>query len=452
MPNNKSVELLKNQKGKDKCPPNKLALYTNINYNNSELGDILLISPNIQLDQQELASYGFDVGHHDGVSCVVNNMGQSATLVAGLNLDGEILKVLAMTSIPSLVDYGWNDATRSVVSAPVELVELVISSQNPAELKLGQQEHFEFKIENKSGVDVPDVTLDITSKNSGVVEIISYPNTVNLPAGAITTVEVLVDGKGLGNTELSVRINTPIGFINQNNNTYSVTAKVNGVVNLTLMVDRQVTLLRGLTKRIPLKITNKSEIPVNGAVIEAESENELLMRVSDIDPIVNIDANDSTVIDIPLNTSASRVGSTRLICSITPPAGYENEGDHNVSSNIIVTAEKDLEVLQKYQASWAGEGGYLYSYMLTLISENTRVTLWELSFQLPAGAKVSENWYESQKNWLNKRESGGNVILSNTSGHTIDPGVELPLQIQLVYPNQAEAYEYIYSLHLRQIR
>ena len=44
------------------------------------------------------------------------------------------------------------------------------------------------------------------------------------------------------------------------------------------------------------------------------------------------------------------------------------------------------------------------------------------------------------------------MILSNTSGHTIDPGVELPLQIQLVYPNQAEAYEYIYSLHLRQIR
>ncbi|MEX6225663.1 hypothetical protein AB6F55_13035 [Providencia hangzhouensis] len=36
-------------------------------------------------------------------------MGQSATLVAGLNLDGEILKVLAMTSIPSLVDYGWNE-------------------------------------------------------------------------------------------------------------------------------------------------------------------------------------------------------------------------------------------------------------------------------------------------------------------------------------------------------
>ncbi|MEX6225662.1 hypothetical protein AB6F55_13030 [Providencia hangzhouensis] len=120
----------------------------------------------------------------------------------------------------------------------------MISSQNPAELKLGQQ-HFEFKIENKSGVDVPDVTLDITSKNSGVVEIISYPNTVNLPAGAITTVEVLVDGKGLGNTELSVRINTPIGFINQNSNTYSVTAKVNGVVNLTLMVDRQVTLRGG---------------------------------------------------------------------------------------------------------------------------------------------------------------------------------------------------------------
>ncbi|MEX6225661.1 hypothetical protein AB6F55_13025 [Providencia hangzhouensis] len=77
--------------------------------------------------------------------------------------------------------------------------------------------------------------------------------------------------------------------------------------------------------------------------------------------------------------------------------GYENEGDHNVSSNIIVTAEKDLEVLQKYQASWAGEGGYLYSYMLTLISENTRVTLWELSFQLPAGGKSPKIGMKARK-------------------------------------------------------
>lgn len=137
MLDNELVELLKNQKGKDKCPPNKLALYTNINYNNSEIGDILLISPNVQLDQEELESYGFDVGQHDGVSCVVNNMSQAASLVAGLNLDGDILNVPAMSSIDSLVGQGWNDLTRSVVSAPVALVTLGISSENPVNVILG---------------------------------------------------------------------------------------------------------------------------------------------------------------------------------------------------------------------------------------------------------------------------------------------------------------------------
>lgn len=449
---NEMVELLKNQKGKDKCPPNTLALYTNVNYNNSELGDILLIPPNIQLNQKELESYGFDVGHHDGVSCVVNNMSDAATLVAGLHLDGEILKVLAMTSIPSLVDYGWNDATRSVVSAPVELVTLEISSINPVEFKLGQQTSFELKIDNKSSVDVPDITLDITSKNSEIVEIVSYPKMVSLPAKSTTTIEVMVDGRGLGNTELAVQMTTPIGFINQGSNTYSVSATVNSVVNLTLMMDRQINILTGETKLVPLKITNESEIPVSGAVIGAVSANESLVTVGEFESTVNISANDSTVIDIPLNANVSSAGNTRVTCTLTPPAGYENEGMQNITPVVRVTSERDLEVLQQFQASWAGEGGYLYSYMLTLISENTRVTLWELSFQLPPGAKVSENWYESQKNWLNKRESGGNVILSNTSGHTIDPGVELPLQIQLVYPNQSTSYEYIYSLHLRQIR
>lgn len=166
---------------------------------------------------------------------------------------------------------------------------------------------------------------------------------------------------------------------------------------------------------------------------------------------VDIDRNSSKVVNIPLNASLTTVGDTQLACSLTLPKGYENEGNNNAISAITVTAERELEVLQQYQASWAGEGGYLYSYMLTLKSQNTRVNKWQLTFQLPAGAKVSENWYESQKNWLTKEEVGGNVILGNTSGHTIDPGIELPLQIQVVYLEQAKVNEYIYDLHLRQI-
>ncbi len=259
-------------------------------------------------------------------------------------------------------------------------------------------------------------------------------------------------GNKTGETTLSVRIYTPIGFINQGSNTYDVNAEVKGVITLKLTLDKQIVLLTGETKSVPLKITNQSNVTINGLIVGATSGNDAIMTVGEFNSSVDIYQNDSVVIDIPLNANSSATGTTNLVCSLTPPAGYENEGDNNITSTVTVTAERELEVLQEFQASWAGEGGYLYSYMLTLKSQNTRVNKWELSFQLPSGAVVSENWYESQKNWLTKVEVDGNVILSNTTGHTIDPGVDLPLQIQLVYPDQSEYYKYIYSLSLRQIQ
>ncbi len=356
-----------------------------------------------------------------------------------------------MSSIASLVGLGWNDLTRSVVAAPVELVTLGISSESPLQSTLGKVDNIEIDIVNKGNVAVYGVTLEITTKNSDVANVISYPELIDLHSNMITTIPVSLEGKNTGETLLSVRIHTPIGVINQGSNTYDVKVEVKARVELNLTIDTQVTLLTGESKSVPLKITNNSDTLVRSAIINANSGNSSLVIVGEFGSTVDIDRNSSKVVNIPLNASLTTVGDTQLACSLTLPKGYENEGNNNAISAITVTAERELEVLQQYQASWAGEGGYLYSYMLTLKSQNTRVNKWQLTFQLPAGAKVSENWYESQKNWLTKEEVGGNVILGNTSGHTIDPGIELPLQIQVVYLEQAKVNEYIYDLHLRQI-
>lgn len=55
------VYLIKNESGADKCPSGKLALYTNIDFHGGEMGDILIISPNIALTKQVLEGYGFIV-------------------------------------------------------------------------------------------------------------------------------------------------------------------------------------------------------------------------------------------------------------------------------------------------------------------------------------------------------------------------------------------------------
>ncbi|OCA55959.1 hypothetical protein [Photorhabdus namnaonensis] len=555
------VELIKNAAGKDKCPQGKMALYTNINFNMEELGDILLIAPNVQLDQAQLEYYGFDVGHHDGVSCVVNKMSQAATLVAGLNLNGQILNVSSMSDIPSLVEQGWNDKTRSVVAAPVELVELKMSSASPVVLKIKESVELELTIENLSDIMVPDTTLEVSVSNAGVVSIGAFEQPGTVPAKSAIIVRVPVTGSRAGQTSLTFTLHTPVGFINQGDNVYPVQVRVeffsvqltmesidpisiglnktesveliiknlstmdipvtelkavaanrdilsvgtfsqpgtiplndsvtvpvpvtglkNGesaltfslilpeefdntgdsqrvvqvkvqtAVTLRITLDRDISLVTGESRQILVKFTNESEQPVDSLGVDIVSGDTTLFTVGDFSPEVYLPPNDSVVSDVELIPVVDKTGSTRLICSLTLPPGYTNDGDSNKVALVNVTAERELEVLQTFQSSWVEEGGYKYSYMLTMKSANVRVTLWELSFELPLGARVSDTWYETQKNWLEKRVDGEMVYLTNKSGHTIDPGIELPLQIQLVYPEQSPAYEYIYSLSLRQLQ
>ncbi|ERT11774.1 hypothetical protein [Photorhabdus temperata] len=558
---NNDVQLIKNAAGKDKCPPGKMALYTNINFNQQELGDILLISPNVQLDQAQLESYGFYVGHHDGVSCVVNNMNHAGTLVAGLNLNGQILNVPSMTDIPSLVGQGWNDRTRSVVAAPVKLVKLKMSSVSPVVLKINQNINLELKIENLSDIDVPNTTLEVKSGNSNVVSVGSFGQPGIIPAKSSVTVTVPVTGKQVGQTSLTFTLHTPLGFINEGDNVYNaqarvdlfsvqlrmesdnpviiglnktepveliiknlsdinvpdtelkvtaknsdiisvgsylqpgtisandsvivsvpvtglnlgessltfglfvpkefantgdsqrvVSTKVQSAVTLRITIDRQIDLLTGGPLQVPVKITNESAEPIANIKVAFDTSDATLFTVGAFQSEINIPPKDSKVINVELIPADNKTGRARLDCTLTLPPGYVNDGDSEKAAIVNVTVERPLVVLQSFQASWAAEGGYLHSYMLTMKSANVRVTLWELSFQLPQGAHVSETWYETQKNWLDKRESGDMVFLTNKSTHTIDPGTDLPLQIQLVYPDQSPAHEYIYSLSLRQIQ
>ncbi|EOF5839615.1 hypothetical protein ACK1YQ_003472, partial [Salmonella enterica] len=74
-------------------------------FNIGEMGNILIISPNIQLNEEQLASYGFIIGENSNISSIVNNMDQDATLISGLYVDGQTLTVKPGTTIPTLYDY-----------------------------------------------------------------------------------------------------------------------------------------------------------------------------------------------------------------------------------------------------------------------------------------------------------------------------------------------------------
>ncbi|ECG8588413.1 hypothetical protein FNI11_01280 [Salmonella enterica subsp. salamae] len=228
---NQDVYLINNESGADKCPSGKLALYTNINFNGGEMGDILIISPNIALTKEDLESYGFIVGEHDGVSSVVNNMDQDATLVSGLYLDGVTMTVSAGRQIASLVDYplgqgNWNDAVNSVVSAGTQAVDLTMNIES--EIVLEQEEEYSalLQIKNNTSEAVEGVTVSASSGNSAIFSVEFSPQTLNIPGNETVNVRIPVEGKAQGKATLTCQLTMPVGIINSGNNMTETTVTV----------------------------------------------------------------------------------------------------------------------------------------------------------------------------------------------------------------------------------
>lgn len=215
------VYLIKKISGVSNCPDGKLCLFTNVDYN-KKVGDILVISPNIQVDQAQLESYGFILGAGGGVSSVVNNMNQAATLVSGIYLDGQTLSVSAGQDVSTLYDYPlgsstWNDAVRSVVSAPVTEVNLLILAESDFSVGIDERYLFKCKIENNSATTVEDVTINVTISNADIISVSAVP-AVTVPANSSVILRIPVTGKAVGSTELVCRLHAPIGVINTGNN------------------------------------------------------------------------------------------------------------------------------------------------------------------------------------------------------------------------------------------
>lgn len=240
------IVVLHNAAGVDQCPDGKVALYTNINFNNNsatgETSDILIMGPDIQLDTQALESYGFIVGEHDGVSSVVNKMNQPATLVAGTNLDGHTLPVNAGQQISSLVDYKlpsgstWNDATNSVVSASVTMVDLAMVLESGISIQQDETYYALLQITNNSGTSVTAAAVDVSSSNVDVYTVTTPVTGINIPANQTTNVRIPLTAVAPGSATLTCTLNTPLGIINSGNNVSTTSVVVTALRQLQVTV------------------------------------------------------------------------------------------------------------------------------------------------------------------------------------------------------------------------
>lgn len=145
------------------------------------------------------------------------------------------------------------------------------------------------------------------------------------------------------------------------------------------------------------------------------------------------DITSTSKIETPdvVNTSPDKAGS--VTTRVSPP-------------KIDIT----IKTKNGFEQSWPPEAaGYVWSYTFTLAASENRVQQWQLSLDgLPAGSRVNpavtDHWYTVVKDGS---ADGHVVIESPATGHSIEPGTPLDVQVQVLHRSLAESNEgLVYNL------
>ncbi|MFV3326804.1 hypothetical protein ACNFG0_10065 [Pseudomonas sp. NY15372] len=227
-------------------------------------------------------------------------------------------------------------------------------------------------------------------------------------------------------------------------------------VTLSLSMTSELDLKTGESYYVSLTIQNQSNMAVKNIVITPRSGDDALLAVDTFNNVVDLSAEETRVIRMPVKALAA--GTTTLQTAISVPPGFVNTGDRQVHAKAVIVTQRDLNVTQILKGHWKkvwDQPEWIYSYGLTLSSASARVVKWRLSFLLLDGAKLDPDWLETQKHWLEVDEEAsteGYIALTNKSGHTVEPGATLPLDIQVLYPEESNQYNQLHNIRLRQLQ
>ncbi|MFF3751911.1 peptidase inhibitor family I36 protein [Streptomyces sp. NPDC002018] len=138
-----------------------------------------------------------------------------------------------------------------------------------------------------------------------------------------------------------------------------------------------------------------------------------------------------------------------------PMAGSPN-GSWNDQAQSALAARfvGNLRVDQELRGHWAEGAGHIYSYRLTMHAEDTRVIKWAVGFgDLPEGTTLSKSFIDAFWGEILRDGTDGAVLLGSPKGggHSVDPGAALPIDIQVLHPDEDPAHERLTGLHAQQL-
>ena len=444
------AELFQKVSGVSSCPADRFCLYTNYLFNEKEVGDMLAIRGNVQLNAEQLRQFGFSVGQHDGVSSVVNKLSTVGALVKGTGLDGDFFKINAGDTVPIFAG-DWNDAANSVVTQEVTRISISVSIDG-AEMFINSSTETTLTIRNESPVDI-SVGVSVT-EGQNLVSIGQYDTNLTVLANSVVVSKIsLMSGAKVGKSDLVATIRPEIGFVNSNSNSATGSIIVREIpVDLSVSV-QDVNMTISSSAETVLTVSNASNIPITvGVSIAAQTS---LVSVTSYESSLHVNANSTANTKVALS-SGTIAGECALRAQITPESGYENTGSNYGTGLVqVVLGPLDFEITQEYKLSWESWWPvhcWMYSYHLILISHKDTIHHWKFSFKLPEGAQVDPDWLVSQSSWLEKNEQesvDGYVVLQNTEGHIVAPNSDIGLDIIIQFPDKHADHEMLSELTIQ---
>ncbi|MEU4587795.1 peptidase inhibitor family I36 protein [Kitasatospora aureofaciens] len=155
---------------------------------------------------------------------------------------------------------------------------------------------------------------------------------------------------------------------------------------------------------------------------------------------------------LPVDRRSSIANLARIAMADSPNGSWNDQAQSALAAPFLGNLVVEQECKGKWQ-DWESQK-WIYSYRITVRAEETRVVKWALGFgDLPEGTILYKGFTDVFWGQVLSDGTDGSVLLASPErgGHTIDPGTDLLIDIQVLYPNEDRAHEHLTSLNAQHL-
>ncbi|MEU7096449.1 peptidase inhibitor family I36 protein [Kitasatospora aureofaciens] len=155
---------------------------------------------------------------------------------------------------------------------------------------------------------------------------------------------------------------------------------------------------------------------------------------------------------LPVDRRSSIANLARIAMAASPNGSWNDQAQSALAAPFLGNLVVEQECKGKWQ-DWESQK-WIYSYRITVRAEETRVVKWALGFgDLPEGTILYKGFTDVFWGQVLSDGTDGSVLLASPEGggHTIDPGTDLLIDIQVLYPNEDRAHEHLTSLNAQHL-